>query len=85
MMVYTYSEARRKLAALLDQAINEGEVRIRRRDGQSFVIRPERKEGSPLDVKGIDLDITADEILEFVQEGRRTGYDWSPSSDQTAS
>jgi len=30
MIVYTYSEARRKLAALLDQAINEGEVRIRR-------------------------------------------------------
>ena len=84
-MVYTYSEARRKLAALLDQAINEGEVRIRRRDGQSFVIRPERKEGSPLDVEGIDLDITTDEILEFVQEGRRTGYDLSPSSDQTAS
>jgi len=85
MIVYTYSEARRKLASLLDQAISEGEVRIRRRDGQSFVIRPERKEGSPLDVEGIDLDITTDEILEFIQEGRRTGYDLSRSSDQTAS
>ena len=48
MIVYTYSEARRKLATLLDQAINEGEVWIRRRDGQSFVIRPEKKADSLL-------------------------------------
>jgi hypothetical protein len=81
MMVYTYSEARRKLASLLDQAISEGEVRIKRRDGQSFVIRPEEKETSPLDVAGIDLGVTTDEILEFVQEGR-TRYDLPSSSDK---
>jgi hypothetical protein len=85
MMVYTYSEARRKLASLLDQAISEGEVRIRRRDGQSFVIRPERREGSPLDVEGIDLGITTAEILGFVQEGRRTEYDSPLSSEETVS
>jgi antitoxin Phd len=64
MMVYTYSEARRKLASLLDQAISEGEVRIKRRDGQSFVIRPEKKETSPLDVEGVNLGVTTDEILQ---------------------
>lgn len=85
MRVYTYSEARRELASLLDQAINEGEVRIRRRDGQSFVILPERREGSPLDVEGIDLGITTAEILESVQEGRKTEYNLSPPCDQTAS
>jgi len=84
MRVYTYSEARRKLASLLDQAVEKGEVRIRRRDGQSFVIRPEEKEGSPLDVKGIDLDVTTDEIVEFIREGRRTRYNW-PSSPERES
>lgn len=71
MRIYTYSEARRKLASLLDQAVEEGEVRIKRRDGQTFVITPERRSGSPLDVEGIDLNVTTDEIVEFIREGRR--------------
>ncbi len=40
MVVYTYSEARQKLASLLDQVLLEGEVRIKRRDGQVFIIKP---------------------------------------------
>ena len=71
MIVYTYSKARQSLATLLDKAAQEGEVRIKRKDGQIFVIRPEPKIGSPLDVEGIDLGLTASEIVEFVQEGRR--------------
>ena len=71
MIVYTYSEARQSLATLLDKAAQEGEVRIKRKDGQVFVIRPEPKTDSPLDVEGIDLGLTASEILEFIQEGRR--------------
>ena len=71
MIVYTYSEARQNLATLLDKAAQEGQVRIKRQDGQVFVIRPEPKTDSPLDVEGIDLGLTASEILEFIQEGRR--------------
>jgi hypothetical protein len=71
MKVYTYSEARQNLATLLEQARREGAVRIRRRDGQSFVLQPERRAGSPLDVTGVDLDLTTDEIVAFVREGRR--------------
>lgn len=71
MIVYTYSEARQKLAKLLDRVLTEGEVRIKRKDGQVFVIRPEPKRESPFDVPGIDLDISATEIVQFVQEGRR--------------
>ena len=71
--VYTYTEARQNLATLLDKAVDDGEVRIRRRDGSVFVIRPARVSGSPLDVKGVDLGMTSDEILEFVAEGRRYG------------
>ena len=71
MIVYTYSEARQRLARLLEQVLEEGEVRIKRKDGQTFVIKPEAKQGSPLDVPGINLDINAGEIIQFINEGRR--------------
>lgn len=71
MEVYTYSEARQKLAELLDEAAQEGEVRIRRRDGLVFVVKPERRSESPLDVEGLDLGLTVEEIIEAVREGRR--------------
>lgn len=71
MMVYTYSEARQNLASLLDRAAQEGEVRIKRKDGQVFVVKPEPRAESPLDVEGVDLGLTRTEILQFIQEGRR--------------
>lgn len=71
MIVYTYSEARQKLAQVLDQVLQQGEVRIKRRDGQIFVIKPEQRSGSPLDVAGINTNLSASEIVEFIQEGRR--------------
>ena len=71
MKVYTYSEARQKLKSVLERAKREGRVLIRRRDGTTFVITPEHISGSPLDVKGINADISADEIVSFVHEGRR--------------
>jgi antitoxin Phd len=69
--VYTYTEARQKLATLLDKALRDGEVLIKRRDGQVFVVKPQIPRDSPLDVEGLDLDIKATEIVAFVQEGRR--------------
>jgi hypothetical protein len=83
MIVYTYSEARQKLASLLEQAIKEGEVRIKRKDGRIFVIRPETKVGSPLDVESIDLGITAAEIVQFIHEGRRI-YETAAKADSAA-
>ena len=69
--VYTYTEARQNLASLLDRAVREGEVRVKRKDGQTFVIKPEQKAGSPLDVEGIDLGITTTEIVQFIRESRK--------------
>jgi antitoxin Phd len=69
---YTYTEARQNLASLLDRAVREGEVRVRRKDGQTFVIRPEETVGSPLDVEGVDLDITTAEIVACIRESRKT-------------
>ena len=68
--VYNYSKARQNLAALLEQAAREGEVRIKRKDGQVFVIKPESGKGSPLDVEGVSLNISTDEIVAIIREGR---------------
>jgi len=70
MRVYTYSEARQNLADLLDQAGDEGEVRIRRRDGSEYVIRPRQREGSPLNVPAVSTGVSAEEIVTAVREGR---------------
>ena len=42
MQVYTYSEARQKLAAVLKQAEDTGKVLIRRKDGRTFALIPEK-------------------------------------------
>jgi hypothetical protein len=70
MTIYTYSEARQNLASILEEARTEGEVRIKRRDGQEFVVKPARANGSPFNVKGVKSDISADEIVDAVRESR---------------
>jgi len=40
MKAYTYSEAREKFAAVLEEAERYGAVEIRRRDGAVFRIQP---------------------------------------------
>ena len=71
--VYTYSEARQNLASLLEKAVKEGEVRVKRKDGQIFVIIPVLTGGSPLEVEGVDIKMSREEILEFIHEGRKYG------------
>lgn len=78
MKTYTYSEARQRLASMLDEASRSGEVRIRRRDGRIFALKPVKKKKniSPFDdVKGLNLDISVDEIVSIVREGRERDYD----------
>ena len=73
MKVYTFSQARQQLAGLLKQARQDGEVRIRRRDGQEFVVQPApTAKGSPLDVPGLDLRLPIGEIVRAVRESRRS-------------
>ena len=70
--VYNYSKARQNLAAVLEQAAREGEVRIMRKDGQVFVIRPEARKDSPLDVEGLDLNMSTGEVVQLIREGRES-------------
>jgi hypothetical protein len=36
-----------------------------------FVLRPEARTGSPLDIRGIDLGLSTQDIVALVPEGRR--------------
>jgi len=70
MQVYTYSEARQKLASVLEQAESTGKVIIRRKDGRTFALTPEKTADSPLDVPTIKAKLTTQEIVDIVREGR---------------
>ena len=70
MKIYTYSQARAKLADILEESKNE-EVVIRRRKGDMFSIVPKTPPcRSPFNVPGLPTDITRREILEAIRESR---------------
>ncbi len=73
MKSYTFSEARQNFVALLEQVRRDGAIRIRRRDGQSFVLRLELRSTSPLDIPGLNpaLPISSEDIIKSIQESRR--------------
>lgn len=76
MQVFTYSEARQKLASVLDKAETTGKVIIRRRDGRSFALVPQQTKASPLDVPSINAKISTREIVALVktERGRTRGW-----------
>jgi hypothetical protein len=69
MLVFTYSEARKKLAEVLDLA-KDNEVLIKRRNGETFCLTEIRKGNSPLDVPGLSLGVTSNDLVAAVREGR---------------
>jgi prevent-host-death family protein len=69
MKVYTYSEARQRLAEVLNIARSE-EVIIKRRGGKTFSIIFKKSKKSPFDVPGIQTKATTKDILESVRESR---------------
>ena len=69
MTVYTLKEAEDQLTAILERATVEGEVCIKGEKGRLFVLKPDSRR-SPLDVEGVDLDISREEIVSIVRESR---------------
>jgi hypothetical protein len=47
-------------------------VIIRRQDGSKFVVRPYLSDSSPLDVEGINIDISRRDILDAIRHVRET-------------
>lgn len=70
MKTYTYSEARQRLATLLDQAQREGRVQIRRQDGSTFVLQPAAVNRSPLDVPGVRTRLKRGELVDLLRAER---------------
>jgi PHD/YefM family antitoxin component YafN of YafNO toxin-antitoxin module len=70
MKEYTYSEARQRLSSLLNSARKDGAARIRRRDGQRFIVKPETLNKSPLAVSALNLKIDREEIVEIIRSSR---------------
>lgn len=70
MNTYTYSEARQKLASLLDKAKKEGKVIIKRKDGALFELKSITDKKSPLDVKGVNAKLKREEIIDILREVR---------------
>lgn len=70
MKEYSFTEARQHFASILDEARKDGVVCVKKRDGESFYIKPVIQKKSPLDITGIDLDLSASEIVDIVREGR---------------
>lgn len=70
MQVYTYSEARQKLSSVLDKAETSGKVLIKRKDGRTFSLVPERTKQSPLDVPSIKARVTTDELVSIIRKER---------------
>ena len=70
MNTYTYSEARQRLATILDKAKKEGKVLIKRKDGSLFELKALVKNKSPLDVKGINLALKKEDIIDILREVR---------------
>jgi len=72
MVIFSYSKARQQFSSLLDKASKDGQVFIKRRNGQVFSIKPEvNNKKSPLDVEGLDIGISKNEILNFIYESRK--------------
>ena len=76
MDVYTYSEARQNLSSVLDKAESSGKVLIRRKDGKTYALVPERPTASPLDVPSIKADISTQEIVTLVRQERGRIRGW---------
>ena len=70
MEIYSYSEARQKLATVLDEADSAGKVFIRRRDGRTYALVPEGTPTSPLDVPSVSATISAQEIVSLIRRER---------------
>ena len=72
MEIYSYSEARQKLSSVLDEAESTGKVFIRRRDGRTYALVPERTPTSPLDmnVPSVSANISTQEVVALIRRER---------------
>lgn len=74
MRQFNFTEARNNFASVLEMAKQEGIICISKRDGEAFYITPVKPKKSPLDIEGVDLGLSATDIVSIVNEGRERSY-----------
>ena len=74
MRKYSSTEARQNFASILEEAKKEGAVCIKKRDGQTFYLKPAAPKKSPLDIEGVDLGLSSAEIVGLLRKGRERRY-----------
>lgn len=67
MKQFNFTEARNNFASILE---------IAKRDDEAFYVTPVTPKKSPLDVKGVNLGLSRNDISSLVNEGRERAYTW---------
>jgi len=70
MEKYTFTQARQNFTSVLNKVKIDGEVIIQKRDGSTFIIKSFNPNKSPLNVKGINVNVSSSEIVDIIQETR---------------
>ena len=70
MTVFTDDQVRQQLDTVLTVARRQGEVRVKTQDGKEYSVRPVADSRSPFDIAGVNLNLSADDIVGFVREVR---------------
>ena len=74
MREYNFTEARQHFASILNEAKREGVVCIKKRNGETFYLKPADIKKSPLDIEGVNLGLNLSDVVDVVREGRERNY-----------
>jgi hypothetical protein len=69
-MTYRYAKAKQNFDLVLRRASTDGKVKIQQ-NTHTFIVTPAPTNVSPLDVKGVAMNITSKDIVSFIHESRK--------------
>jgi hypothetical protein len=67
---YSYEKAKKSFDLVFKKATIDGKVAIRK-DNDLYILMPASKDASPLDVEGVDMNISSKDIIQFIHESRK--------------
>lgn len=70
MKEYSFTEARQNFASLLEEAKKDGAVCIKKKNGETYFLKPASNHRSPLHIASADLGLSATDIVNTVRAGR---------------
>lgn len=69
-MTYSYEKAKKSFDLVFKKAAIDGKVAIRK-DNELYILMPASKDTSPLDIEGVDMGISSEDIVQFIHESRK--------------